>query len=1172
MKPVNDNYPVFEANQVLTNIHLNDIFSYLDEQERLTRANLIGIGIVCGLEIRHETTGDNVTIHVTKGCGITSEGYLIVEPTDVALVSYRRYMLPADLEYLPFKDLTLWEMFPAGELGTTSLNDSSDFLNDKVVVLFLELKKEDLRNCSPNNCDDKGAQVTATVRRLLIEKEALNKIIAKANQLGANLTFAELEAAMLARLNLPDLRLPRLGVPAAGLVTSSHVFAAFQSVFQAEKLAAQMKKALGAAYVAFRPLLETLYPEDPFSNFDAKFGFLDTMLQERVQVLFLQYYYDFFDDLIKAYDEFRWKGVELMCVCCPPEGLFPRHLMLGELYPETAASPGIYRHSFLASSGIGGCDERIKDLKLLFQRLVEMIIQFTDTPPIRPNALEALTDTQIRITPSQLGDVPLGNKAIPYYYQQNGSPPLYHLWNAEKHRRNRVNQNLSYRADEYQDPAAPPFTTDALRYDLEPYNFLRIEGHLGKDYRSVLDKLISLKTQYQLPIEIIALRTGVFDETIPVNLDKEKCRFQDLEALYDALREELRCFLAKELEFFYNLPIREVDDSDTAERPSVPVLRKYRTDFLVRSDRLGALFESQYKHQIFSDELLNFVSNITNTAFFRIIFRIVKLDETLSESLADIDFNNIARRYRDLEEAVRQLEAARKTYFDKLEDKANIILQAEEINDHLEAILFNCRLDAFQSIHTEYQRRLTEAKQKQFLSFFLQKNPGIQHKAGVPLGGTFIIVYHDNPEPIQNPNSSFNLGNLNLFGNLLIPNLGRFANNPVNPAAFEDALTRISANRTLADDPDIQLVLGNFIRQLPDLGIFIPLVDNEASNIINQTVNGLTDGMVIADFFLPYLCCSDCSPVQYVLPAPPPPNEPCDLPCGGQSRRCAYRLWIQPPIAGNELSYYQHKGGVIKFEFNGEPIGSTENNSMQVLSMNLDFSDQNGNLGDLNNNFNTVFNNAVEGLNSTINKELVAKGYGDKRLVITYENGRGYPFAILKIESFVCDAFKITFDFWLGRDDNLDTHQSIRVTYLKEKDSENNMGSSEVIFSRHEQTELTEVGRVPAFDFEEQNQCTGSKYRNLCEDPKPRPVIKLISVMDDISSLEGLVSNQSEADKVIAWVWDFVNIRSNDLFYVSDNPNGLSVHIIPGKSRIRLTVITKNGCFGIVDQQLFGKI
>ena len=50
-----DHFPVFEANQVLTSGHLNDVFDYLDEQTRLTRSNLIGIGIVCGLEIKLDT-------------------------------------------------------------------------------------------------------------------------------------------------------------------------------------------------------------------------------------------------------------------------------------------------------------------------------------------------------------------------------------------------------------------------------------------------------------------------------------------------------------------------------------------------------------------------------------------------------------------------------------------------------------------------------------------------------------------------------------------------------------------------------------------------------------------------------------------------------------------------------------------------------------------------------------------------------------------------------------------------------------------------------------------------------------------------------------------------------------------------------------------------------------
>src|SRR4051794_30563486 len=97
-----DQYPVFQANQVLTSRSLNDAFDYLDEQTRLTRANLIGIGIVCGLEIKLDSSA-GTAIALSRGCGVTSEGYLILEPEDVQLVAYRQYTLPDDVDYPPFK-------------------------------------------------------------------------------------------------------------------------------------------------------------------------------------------------------------------------------------------------------------------------------------------------------------------------------------------------------------------------------------------------------------------------------------------------------------------------------------------------------------------------------------------------------------------------------------------------------------------------------------------------------------------------------------------------------------------------------------------------------------------------------------------------------------------------------------------------------------------------------------------------------------------------------------------------------------------------------------------------------------------------------------------------------------------------------------------------------------
>ena len=160
----------------------------------------------------------------------------------------------------------------------------------------------------------------------------------------------------------------------------------------------------------------------------------------------------------------------------------------------------------------------------MLQRLVEMTpVQFSDKPPLPKPANGSTTDGQIRLTPSTLGPAALSDKAIPYYYLQDGTPPLYRIWNYEKTRLDRAEHNLGYRSDEYT-PAAPDFVTKALAYDLEPDNFLRIEGHLGKDFKTVLKTLLSLRASYRLPIDIIALRTGVFDKSIPVDLSQETCR------------------------------------------------------------------------------------------------------------------------------------------------------------------------------------------------------------------------------------------------------------------------------------------------------------------------------------------------------------------------------------------------------------------------------------------------------------------------------------------------------------------------------------------------------------------------------------------------------------------------------------------------------------------------
>ncbi|MCU0405247.1 MAG: hypothetical protein MUE99_11945, partial [Chitinophagaceae bacterium] len=95
MLPVESTFPNFVNNQLLTAGDLNQLFGYLDGQNRLTRINLLGIGIVCGLHIR--VSSDFSAVTISKGCAVTSAGFLV---THEETVYTQRRLYNVDTEYV----------------------------------------------------------------------------------------------------------------------------------------------------------------------------------------------------------------------------------------------------------------------------------------------------------------------------------------------------------------------------------------------------------------------------------------------------------------------------------------------------------------------------------------------------------------------------------------------------------------------------------------------------------------------------------------------------------------------------------------------------------------------------------------------------------------------------------------------------------------------------------------------------------------------------------------------------------------------------------------------------------------------------------------------------------------------------------------------------------------
>jgi hypothetical protein len=898
MKPTHDKYPHFEANQVLTNSHLNQVFDYLDEQDRLTRANLIGIGIVCGLEFTTETNSGNIGIHVSRGVGVSSAGYLLNQPDHVTLVSYRDYTLPNEVDYTNFKfddgglmkQYPLWELFAAGEPNTFPLNIPSGFLSDKALILFLELKMEGLRNCSPNDCNDKGEEVTATLRHLLIRIADLEKIIATAGNLPGNFSLTDLEQSFSGRLNLPDIRMPRWDVEATNPVTSVEVLKGFHRAFSQDKISDLTGKALSAAYLAFKPLVGAEFPSDPFAGFASKFGFLDNTNIPAEHLKFIQYYHGFFEDLLNAYDEFRWKGIRTMCACAPPEDLFPRHLMLGVINPSSVNNPELFRNYFMPSPAISNCEDQIRELRQLFARLVEMIVKFTHTPPLPLSGQTNRLVQQIRITPDKLADVSLSEKAIPYYYLQSGPKHLFRLWNYERTKRGRANQNLSYRSDEYI-PTAPNFVLNPLRFDIEPYNFFRIEGHLGQNYQAAISSILAQKNRFRLPIDVIALRTGIFDEK---NLDFKKeggCHFNDLEAQYDSRVAELIGFLGGNLKYFYDLFFEAAKGLiDAPVHSIVPWFVAWDPDFRVKPNTLGAYLEKQifntqltapyFDPDSIAPNLFQFIASspesLKELILIYIGYYIARFPDVLPADLTELDLDELINREKDITRVAEAIEIKHEEFFTQSEQREPVV-KWEDLDDRLEALVYGHYSDSIKALLKEYQQRLKEFNKLQYLSHYLRKNPGIQHKAGVPIGGTFILVYHGD-ERSDEGNIRPITGNFIIRGQVVVQN-----RQPIPGATVlikgtnQGASTDFSGNfviRTTILPVTLRVVLVGFSpveKVVRNEGfILIDLLSGSDTRVVPDISSDFFPGEIIADFYLPYLCCSDCAPVQFVLPLIPP--------------------------------------------------------------------------------------------------------------------------------------------------------------------------------------------------------------------------------------------------------------------------------------------------------------
>ena len=173
---LSDSYSVFEKDQVLTHDHLNSIADYCDDQIRLTRVKLLGVGILCGLRLTSQ--GDKLTI--SKGVGVSTDGDLLFLGADKTYESFKKYD-DSRPKYPPFYAqetmIDAYELLPKGEATPLAefTNDEKD-LRDMAALLFMESYDKDDDLCTATDCDNLGKHRCHTLRALLVDKANVRRL------------------------------------------------------------------------------------------------------------------------------------------------------------------------------------------------------------------------------------------------------------------------------------------------------------------------------------------------------------------------------------------------------------------------------------------------------------------------------------------------------------------------------------------------------------------------------------------------------------------------------------------------------------------------------------------------------------------------------------------------------------------------------------------------------------------------------------------------------------------------------------------------------------------------------------------------------------------------------------------------------------------------------------
>ena len=709
--PVNS-MPLFQPNQVLTYNHLNDLATYLYQQERYTRNKLIGSGIVCGLGFNWQTVSSAEQVVIDEGIAVASAGYLIVflQPvnSDGTIIPYthkREFKRLKDVP--PFKNVpgiankTVFELITLDQFNAETEIQNKGLIagtdKNNVLVLLFDIEALNIAKCLDESCDDKGKLYEFTPTPLLVPKDIIDNVnVLGLTEEGRGWKQAEKNLS-LTYLGVPNLFLdPSIKINNIG--SNADLQKLFLNACQVNNYVNTVKTKLNTLITAYpwvlQKQLDCMKNEVPgLSTTPVNLG---DIFQNKIQAFtgstlansHSQYLYDFIRDVADCYNDLYSLVMDLVGECGGDENRYPYHVLLGipqtndvsSCYQEIKFTETNYKYRsyFIPSPVVDSQFNLYEKVQHTLKRLVRVIAFFKVDAELK----------NIKIIPGKDYDECLSIRAIPYYYDATKFADLFRIWDYDSTRHNKLNNPRGYHG-------SPPQTQDnLLRNDTRKINFYRIEGHIGNEISIAQKAIDDMRNKYNLPFNTATV-------SIQTETNALQCAFSDLEEEYNYYRDRVLGYL------------REIASWIEYVIPSVEKLLKTYTDSgSTPPEVLIALYE---KLKIIRE-------------------RILKMMEVLSKRcLENFDYNAYKKFYAQIWEAIFDIYAR------------SISSNTSNANQLLNILVNGLSIIFFRPIYKiwyRYQYRLAslQLNKSSSLQLLAQKITGLEHLAGVRRGETFLLV------------------------------------------------------------------------------------------------------------------------------------------------------------------------------------------------------------------------------------------------------------------------------------------------------------------------------------------------------------------------------------------------------------------------------------------------